>query len=130
MPDISGHEPILNVKHVSESIHTDPPGFVVLNQLEQLPLPTSNSDVKSYTEYFLESFFRTLLFWETDTKRLGTIIRILHHSFIYVFAVCFIIIHTIMPSFIGLLILFLVYTVMPGLSVSEWRLQFIWRAEN
>lgn len=53
-----------------------------------------------YIEYYVEYFLRTLFFWEKDPIRLGTLIRFFHHTTAYCLIISFIIIHTIMPSFL------------------------------
>lgn len=58
-------------------------------------LPT----VQNRLEKFLEYIFRKLFFWEHDDKRLGTLIRLLHHTVMYGLGISLILVHTLLPSY-------------------------------
>ncbi len=51
-------------------------------------------------ERAVEQACRWIFFWETDEKRLGTLLRFLHHSFSYTMILIYIFIHTVYPSYI------------------------------
>lgn len=56
-------------------------------------------------ERLAEQAFRWIFFWELDEKRLGTLIRFLHHSVVYSMVLLYIFSHTLYPSY-WLLVLF------------------------
>lgn len=47
-----------------------------------------------------EQVCRWIFFWETDEKRLGTLIRFLHHSLTYSMILLYLFIHTMYPSYL------------------------------
>jgi hypothetical protein len=53
----------------------------------------------------LESFLRYIFFWESDDKQIGKFIRVLHQYFIMAIAVSYFIIHTLLPSYWLLLLI-------------------------
>lgn len=57
------------------------------------------------SERITETVLRWIFFWETDPVRLGTLIRFLHHSFVYCMILLYIFIHSLYPSY-PLLVLF------------------------
>ena len=56
-----------------------------------------------------ESMIRSILFWETDDKKLGLIIRILHHSFLYSMILWYFYIHLFSPSFFSLILFYIIF---------------------
>jgi hypothetical protein len=48
----------------------------------------------------LEMVLRWIFFWETDDKRLGHLIYFLHQSSVMFTVVCYMVIHTLYPSYI------------------------------
>jgi hypothetical protein len=67
--------------------------------------------LRNILETNIEAFFRLLLFWETDTKKLGILIRSIHQFFIIALFVCYIIVHTIVPSYWFLCIVWFIATI-------------------
>jgi hypothetical protein len=55
----------------------------------------------------VEKIIRKILFWENDDKRIGIIIRRFHHFIIYCGITCYIMIHTVIPSYFIFLVLYL-----------------------
>ena len=79
----------------------------VLENLDQPPSsPSRIKKVHQFLETNAEHALRNLFFWETDDKKLGTLIRFLHHSIVYITLVTYILIHTVMPSYILLVLLY------------------------
>jgi hypothetical protein len=79
--------------------------------IEKPSLPPTPSPSKIHTFHrFLETnaekALRKLFFWETDDKKLGMMIRFLHHSVVYLSIVTYVIIHTAYPSYILLVLLY------------------------
>lgn len=70
------------------------------------PTPTKLHTFHKFLETNTEKALRKLFFWETDDKKLGMMIRFLHHSIVYLTLVTYIIIHTIYPSYILLVLLY------------------------
>jgi hypothetical protein len=68
-------------------------------------MAASSRSVPKILEDGLEAVLRKLFFWESDDKRIGGCVRFLHHSLIYIGFIWYILIHTIMPSYV-LFILF------------------------
>jgi hypothetical protein len=58
-------------------------------------LPHLQTNLVSYLELIL----RWIFFWEQDEKRLGTLVRILHHGLMYSLGICLVLVHTIVPSY-------------------------------
>ena len=54
----------------------------------------------------VEKIIRKVLFWENDDKRIGMIIRRIHHFIIYSGMACYFIIHTVMPSYFIFLVMY------------------------
>jgi hypothetical protein len=84
---------------------------------EETPKEKQERWLPKYLEDKFEILLRTLFFWETDEKRIGICIRFLHHSLIYIVFLWFILIHTIMPSYI----LFLFFYCFVGIVwIQHW----------
>jgi hypothetical protein len=73
------------------------------------------SDIKKESRWFpkllednVEKIFRTIFFWENDPKRIGIFIRFVHHSFIYICLIWYILVHTFMNSYLLFLLFYLV----------------------
>jgi hypothetical protein len=67
-------------------------------------------DTSWFQEYLiiiLEPFFKKLFFWETDPVRIGKLIRFLHHSIVYIIGISIILVHTVIPSYFLLCIVYL-----------------------
>jgi hypothetical protein len=61
-----------------------------------------------WLENNLENLLRKIFFWENDDKRLGIIIRFLHHSSIYLFLIWYILLHTFMTSYVIFLLFYVI----------------------
>jgi hypothetical protein len=55
--------------------------------------------VQTKIEVYVEILLRLIFFWERDSKRLGTLIRLLHHSVMYCLAISLFLVHTLLPSY-------------------------------
>jgi hypothetical protein len=59
---------------------------------------------QSWFHIFLETWFekiiRWIFFWESDDKKLGVLLRFLHHSIVYTMGILYVLNHTIIPSYI------------------------------
>ena len=67
-------------------------------------------DTSWFQEYLiiiLEPFFKKLFFWETDPVRIGKLIRFLHHSIVYIIGISIILVHTVIPSYFLLCMVYL-----------------------
>ena len=62
--------------------------------------------IHQFLERWAERGLRNLFFWETDDKKLGSLIRFLHHGVVYVTLIWYIVIHTILPSYFLLILLY------------------------
>lgn len=51
-------------------------------------------------QFYLEMVLRWIFFWETDDKRLGHLIYIFHQTAVMFTIVCYMIIHTLYPSYL------------------------------
>ena len=56
---------------------------------------------------YLEPISKQLIFWENDPVRIGKVIRLLHHTFMYMLFGSFILVHTVFPSFFLLCVLYI-----------------------
>ncbi len=74
-------------------------------QVEAKPQEPPRPWIHITSERLTETALRWIFFWETDPVRLGTLIRFLHHSFVYCMIILYIMIHSVYPSY-PLLILF------------------------
>ena len=61
---------------------------------------------QSKIDTIVERGIRMLFFWECDDKKLGYLVRFLHHSMIYSTIIWYIVIHTFIPSYILFLCLY------------------------
>jgi hypothetical protein len=68
------------------------------NELSMKPSSTRAWLHRKIDEY-TERFVRILFFWETNDKKLGILIRFLHHSLIYMALIWYVVIHTFLPSY-------------------------------
>jgi hypothetical protein len=59
--------------------------------------------IRKLIEYYLEKVLRVVFFWEKDNRRLGLILRTLHNILIISLLFLYIFSHTIFPSFILLI---------------------------
>jgi hypothetical protein len=69
-------------------------------------------DTSWYQEYLLniiEPLFKKLFFWETDPIRIGKLIRLLHTNSVYILFFSIIAVHTVIPSYFLLLIIYIIY---------------------
>ncbi len=62
--------------------------------------PTTRAWLHQCIDEWTERLVRILFFWETNDKKLGILVRFLHHSLIYTTLIWYIVIHTFIPSFI------------------------------
>jgi hypothetical protein len=62
--------------------------------------------IQKYMINILEVVVKKIFFWENDEKRIGKLIRFLHHASMYLLAIMLILAHTVFPSYI---LLFIVY---------------------
>lgn len=73
---------------------------------------SSSIDTSWFQEYLLnilEPFFKKIIFWETDPVRIGKLIRVLHTNSMYLLFFSIIAVHTVIPSYFLLLILYLIW---------------------
>jgi len=54
---------------------------------------------RTILEYWIEHFFRFILFWESDNKRIGILIRYIHSFSMSILFICYILAHTFIPSY-------------------------------
>jgi hypothetical protein len=62
---------------------------------EKTRLTRFREKLHSLTEFL----FRWIFFWESDEKKLGHLIRFVHHSLIYITLMMYMVIHTFVPSY-------------------------------
>jgi hypothetical protein len=67
--------------------------------------------LRNFLEYHIEWFFRLILFWESDDKKLGILIRSIHQATIMTLFVLYVIVHTIVPSYWFLCIVWFLATI-------------------
>ena len=71
----------------------------------------SCSDISWFQDYLLNIFeliTKKIFFWETDPVRIGKLIRFTHHSIVYIIGISIIIVHTVLPSYFLLCLVYLV----------------------
>lgn len=56
----------------------------------------------------LEGVLRKIFFWESDDKRLGSLIRFLHHGLVYIMFAWYIMCHTFVPSYFLFLVFYII----------------------
>jgi hypothetical protein len=69
---------------------------------EQLKINLEQSRVKSIRnkiQHGLEIGIRHLFFWESDDKRIGSLLKVLHQYFITAIVICYVLVHTFIPSY-------------------------------
>jgi len=57
----------------------------------------------------IDPLFKKLFFWETDPIRIGKLIRIFHNNSMYLLFFSIIIVHTVVPSYFLLLVIYVIY---------------------
>jgi hypothetical protein len=65
----------------------------------------------TFLEVWFERIVRWIFFWESDDKKLGVLLRFLHHSIVYCMGILYVLNHTIIPSYLlfcGLYICFFI----------------------
>jgi hypothetical protein len=84
--------------------------------------------IQDGAEYILKKLF----FWEDDQKKIGGLIRFLHHGIIYTLVAWYIMIHTALPSYILFLIFYTIifaiwlhHIVIGGCVLSRLEQKFI-----
>jgi hypothetical protein len=73
---------------------------------------SSSIDTSWFQEYLiliLEPFLMKIFFWESDPIRIGKLIRVLHTNITYLLFFSIIAVHTIIPSYFLLVILYLIW---------------------
>jgi hypothetical protein len=55
--------------------------------------------LRSIAQEKFEKFLRFIIFWEKDDKRLGKIIRLIHHFIVYIGIIGYFVVHTVAPSY-------------------------------
>jgi hypothetical protein len=71
--------------------------------------PIDTSWFQEFLLNILEPFFKKIIFWETDSIRIGKLIRVIHTNGMYLLFFSIIAVHTVFPSYFLLLILYLVW---------------------
>lgn len=61
--------------------------------------PDSKGWLRTIAQEKFEKFLRFILFWEKDDKRLGRIIRLIHHFIVYIGIIGYFVVHTVAPSY-------------------------------
>jgi hypothetical protein len=61
--------------------------------------PDSKGWLRTIAQEKFEKFLRFILFWEKDDKRLGKIIRLIHHFIVYIGIIGYFVVHTVAPSY-------------------------------
>jgi hypothetical protein len=56
----------------------------------------------------LENILRKIFFWESDDKRLGGLIRFLHHGLVYIMFAWYIVCHTFVPSYFLFVVFYII----------------------
>ena len=93
------------------------PELVEIPESEIVEIPESEIEeivepekIKEYTlteaiQDATEHILRYVIFWESDDKKIGMIIQIIHHSFIYGMILWYFYVHTFSTSYIQLVLL-------------------------
>jgi hypothetical protein len=55
--------------------------------------------VRKKIQDLLEVTLRYTLFWETDDKRLGSILKVAHQYLVSTIVICYVLVHTLVPSY-------------------------------
>jgi hypothetical protein len=61
--------------------------------------------IRKWLEPIVEVLCRYILFWETDDKRIGILIRAIHNAVVHATLFAYILAHTLMPSYILMIVL-------------------------
>jgi len=69
---------------------------------------TVQQKARKVLEKWSEIVFRSIFFWENDDKRLGILIRTLHQYFITFVVLCYILVHTVLPSYIFMFLIWII----------------------
>ena len=74
-----------------------------------MSLSIDTSWFQEYLLLILEPFAKKIFFWETDPIRIGKLIRVLHTNGMYLLFFSIISVHTVIPSYFLLLIVYLIW---------------------
>ncbi len=77
-----------------------------IQQPSEIPIISRKLWIHQFLEKWTERGLRNLFFWETDDKKLGSLIRFLHHGIVYLTLIWYIVIHTLLPSYFLLVVLY------------------------
>ncbi len=55
--------------------------------------------VRKKIQDVLEIALRTILFWETEDKRIGSLLKVGHQYFVSFIVICYVLVHTLVPSY-------------------------------
>ena len=61
---------------------------------------TTNESLTELLQHGLEKILRHIIFWESDDKKIGMMIQLMHHAFIYGMFVWYIYLHTFSDSYL------------------------------
>ncbi len=55
--------------------------------------------VRKKIQDILEVILRTILFWETEDKRIGSLLKVGHQYIVAFIVICYVLVHTFIPSY-------------------------------
>jgi hypothetical protein len=90
--------------------HTEIKSEEIVESIEEKREEIKPEIIKEYTlteaiQDATEHILRYIIFWESDDKKIGMIIQIIHHSFIYGMILWYFYVHTFSTSYIQLFLL-------------------------
>lgn len=88
-------EPILEQPVVSEKNKEISTENVKSTTIEQSKV----KHIRNKIQNSIETGIRYLFFWETDDKQIGSLLKVLHQYFISAIVICYILVHTFIPSY-------------------------------
>ena len=67
---------------------------------ELIPEVKKTQTITEFIQHGIEMVLRRVIFWESDDKKVGMIIQLMHHAFVYGMVVWYLYLHTISDSYL------------------------------
>ena len=91
----------------SETIKEHVQGETIKEQVHSETMPTNeikptkkSQTISELIQHGLEVFMRHVIFWESDDKKVGMMIQLMHHAFVYGMVAWYIYLHTFSDSYV------------------------------
>ena len=80
---------------MAENVHC-----TTTNNVKEIKNTNETPTISELLQHGIETIIRRIIFWETDDKKVGMMIQLMHHAFVYGMLVWYIYLHTFSDSYI------------------------------